>query len=157
MTLFEAVESGDVAKVKAALRGAKDVNPSGEGGRTPLIEAAAMGQLEMVKVLLAAGADPTLPDDEKETALLKAAANGHLPVVNILSVHATDDERDMARAFLRAAGKVESPEYQAPDHGAFKRTAAKASAAMSKMVGHDDPSERLERIERGESNARRKK
>ena len=89
MTLLEAVLSGDVTQVKNAIDDATDMNPLGEGGRTPLIEAARMGRADLVKLLLDAGADPSLPDDEKETALLKAAANGHLPVVNLLSPMAT--------------------------------------------------------------------
>src|SRR5581483_9209118 len=57
MTLFEAVQSQDAAALKQALKSAKDVNESGEGGRTPLIEAALLGRADLCELLLEAGAD----------------------------------------------------------------------------------------------------
>ncbi|MBK7861897.1 MAG: ankyrin repeat domain-containing protein [Archangiaceae bacterium] len=159
MTLFEAVQSRDAEALEKLAAEAKDLNEEFEGGRTALIEAAATGQLDLVKILLEAGADPSLKDFEKETALLKAAANGELEVVHALAPMATEDERDLARAFLKAHGKSFSPEYQGPadDFGKLKRAAATASARVSKFVGHDSPSERLARVERSEQNAKKKK
>jgi ankyrin repeat protein len=157
MTLFEAVQSQDAAELKKALESAKDLNESGEGGRTPLIEAALLGRADLCELLLEAGADPSLPDDEKETPLLKAAANAHIDVVDLLTPLASEDQRDLARAFLKAHGKASSPDYQAPQFGAFKRAAAEASARVSKFVGHENPAERLDRIHRGEQSAKKKR
>jgi hypothetical protein len=158
MTLFEAVQSRDAEALKKLAGQAKDINEAFDAGRTALIEAAALGELQLVKVLLEAGADPSLRDADHETALLKAAANGHLEVVYALAPLAEEDERDLARAFLKAHGKSFSPEYQGPDadFGKLKRAAATASARVSKFVGHDSPSERLARVERSEKNARKK-
>src|SRR5262245_5573638 len=124
MTLFEAVQSQDVAELKKALESAVDVNEEGEGRRTPLIEAALLGRADLCRALLEAGADPSLKDAEQETALLKAAANAHHEVVSLLAPLAAEDERDMAQAFLKAHGKAGAPEYHAPQFGAFARAAA---------------------------------
>lgn len=158
MTLFEAVQSSDAGALEKLAAEVKDLNESFDEGRTALIEAAATGQLDLVKILLEAGADPSLKDGEHETALLKAAANAHLEVVHLLAPMASEDERDLARAFLKAHGKSFSPEYQGPaeDFGKLKRAAATASARLSKFVGHDDPSERLDRVARSEKNAKKK-
>ncbi|MBL8951699.1 MAG: ankyrin repeat domain-containing protein [Myxococcaceae bacterium] len=154
MNLYEAVRAKDAEALRKLATTVVDVNEAFEGGRTALIEAAADGELELVKILLGAGAEPSWKDDEHETALLKAAANGHTDVVHVLAPMASEDERDLARAFLKAHGKSFSPEYQGPaeDFGTLKRAAATASARVSKFVGHDAPSERLERVERSEKN-----
>jgi hypothetical protein len=157
MTLFEAVEAQDAAELKKAIKAVRDVNEAGEGGRTALIEAAMLGRADLCELLLDAGAEPSLTDDEKETALLKAAANGHRSVVELLGPLGSDDERDMAGAFLKAHGKSHGPEFQGPEASRFQRAAATASARVSKFVGHDSPGERLDRVHRSEDNASRKK
>lgn len=157
MTLFEAVQSQDAAALKEALKSAIDVNEQGEGRTTPLIEAAKLGRADLVRLLLDAGAEPSLKDGEQETALLKAAAHAHHDVVNLLSPMATEDERDMARAFLKAHGKAHAPELQGPTHGVFARGAATASARVSKFVGHENPADRLDRVKRSEENAKKKR
>src|SRR4029079_15215987 len=60
--LFEAVESGDVAATKRAVRekGVQVNAYTWHGGETPLMLAATEGNVELVNVLLAAGADPNL-------------------------------------------------------------------------------------------------
>lgn len=158
MTLFEAVQAADAEALTKLAAEVRDVNEGFEAGRTALIEAAARGEVGLVRILLEAGADPSLKDDEHETAMLKAAANGHTDAVHVLAPMATEDERDMARAFLKAHGKSFSPEYQGPpeDFGKLKRAAATASARVSKFIGHDSPSERLDRVDRAEKNARKK-
>ena len=158
MTLFEAVQAADAKALETLAASVRDINEAFEGGRTALIEAAAQGEVELVKILLDAGADPSLKDGEHETAMLKAAANAHTDVVHVLAPLATEDERDMARAFLKAHGKSFSPEYQGPpeDFGKLKRAAATASARVSKFIGHDSPAERLDRVQRSEKNAKKK-
>jgi hypothetical protein len=154
MTLFEAVQSDDAEALEKLAGEVRDINEGFEGGRTALIEAAARGRLDLVRILLQAGAEPTITDDEKESAILKAAANGHVDVVHLLAPQASEDERDMARAFLKAHGKSFSPEYQGPpeDFGKLKRAAAQASARIASFVGHDDPANRLDRVNRSEKN-----
>lgn len=156
MTLIDAVESGDVAAVKAELARGPDVNQLGAGRSTPLIIAAGRGSLELVKLLLDAGAEPGWRDDTDETALLKAAANGHLEVARLLSPHADDDERELARSFLSAFGASHAPEFHY-DEGSLKRKAVEVAARAASFVGHEAPLERLERARRSEDNAKKKK
>ena len=154
MTLFEAVESGDVGAVKAALAEAPDVNALGTDRRTPLIEAAGNGLLEIVQLLLAAGAEPRWRDGSDETALLRAAANGHLAVARVLSPLAEDEERALARSFLAAAGATHAP-HEVKEEGGLKRKAVEVAARAAGFVGHEDPLERIERLDRAEKNAKK--
>lgn len=156
MTLYEAVQSGDAGAVKAALDEATDVNMLGPGNRTPLIEAAAAGRAELVKLLLAAGAEPAWKDDETETALLKAAANGHREVVALLIDSGTEDERDMARAFLAAFGQSHGPEYQV-DESKLKKKAVEVAARAANFVGHESPLTRVDRVSRAEAATKKKR
>lgn len=155
MTLYEAVESGDVSQVKAALAEGPDVNMLGPDRRTPLIEAAGRGELEMVQLLLAAGAEPRFRDAIDETALLRAAANGHLAVARVLSPLADDEERSLARSFLAASGQTHAPD-EVKEDDSFKRKAVDLAARAAGFVGHDDPLERLDRLERAEKNVKKK-
>jgi hypothetical protein len=155
MTLYEAVESGDVAQVKEALATATDVNMLGPEKRTPLIEAAGQGLLEIVQLLLAAGAEPRCRDATDETALLRAAANGHLAVARVLAPLADDEERALATSFLAAAGSTHAPEVLKEEPG-LKRKAIEIAARAAGFVGHDEALERVERVERSEKNAKKK-
>lgn len=156
MTLFEAVESGDLAVVKAALASAADVNELGAERKTPLIEAAGRGHLEICRALLEAGAEPEWRDDASETALLKAAANGHLEVARLLSPTASEDDRDLARSFLKAFGASHSPDFHY-DGSSLKRKAVEVAARAANFVGDGDPLERLDRVARSEDNAKKKR
>ncbi|MFT3706025.1 MAG: ankyrin repeat domain-containing protein [Archangium sp.] len=155
MTLFEAAESGDVAKLEAALADASDVNVLGDEKKTPLIVAAARGWLEGVNLLLKAGAEPEWRDATDETALLKAAANGHLEVARVLVKTSSDDDRALANSFLKAFGASHAPEFQY-DGGkleAAKRKAVEVVARAANFVGNEDPLSRVERQQRAEENA----
>src|SRR5579871_2376204 len=114
MTLLEAIHAGDSAAASKSLRGGADANELGEGGETPLMAAASAGWPDLVKALLAAGAEPSLTDGGGETALLRAAAGGHRKVVELLLPHASQDDRDMARAYLDAAGRSDGPPSEGP-------------------------------------------
>lgn len=155
MTLFEAVELRDGAQVKALLAQRVDVNEQGPGRRTPLIEAAAQGDEALVQLLLEAGAEASLRDAMDETALLKAAANGHLAVARLLGPLATEEERALASSFLKAAGQTHGPR-ELVEGGGFKRKAVEAVARAAEFVGHEDPSERVARVERAEQHAKKK-
>ena len=150
MALLESIRSGDVAAVKIALENGADANEVLPGKSTPLIEAAAVGSVEMVKALLKAGAEPTLRDETQDTAILKAGANGHAAVVKVLSEFATDDERDMAQAFLKSVGHSHAPEYSYTVPSDLQRTAAGVAARAAAFVGHEGAQERLDRVERSE-------
>jgi ankyrin repeat protein len=160
VTLYEAVEAGDLKAAKKALADGEYVNQVGALDKTPLIEAARMGNLALVKLLLEAGAEPMLKDAEQETAVLKAAANGHRAVCDLLLPHASEDERGMAQAFLGAVGRTDGPnELPAPEPDFLglkakaedlTRKAAVYGARAAKFVGYDKPAERIERIERAE-------
>lgn len=155
MTLFEAVERGDVAEVKALLAQRVDVNVPEPNKRTPLIEAAAQGNLELVELLLAAGAEAFMRDSMDETALLKAAANGHLAVARRLGPLASEDERALASSFLQAAGQTHGPDELVGEQG-LKRRAVEAAARAAEFVGYENPAERVARVERAEKHTRKK-
>lgn len=76
-TLFDAVKSGNLADLNAALAGA-DVNVAGEGGIPPLMLAASLGHLDQVKALLKAGADVAARDERQYNALMCAVYNADL-------------------------------------------------------------------------------
>jgi len=76
--LFDAIKSGDVAKVQALLAGGASANAVGEGGATPLMVAAGAGHLQIVKDLLGAGADVKAQDERGYTALMCACYNPEL-------------------------------------------------------------------------------
>ncbi len=149
MTLFEAITTGDLEAVQVALAETKDVNQVGGEGRTALIEAAALGRVDVIRLLLKAGAEPGWKDDTDETAILKAGANGHPEAVRALELHASDDEKDMAHAFLAAYGKSTGPEYQY-DVSRLQRKVADVAARAANFVGHEEPLKRLERAARAE-------
>ena len=160
MTLYDAVEAGDLKAAKKQIAAGEDVNQQGPGDKTPLIEAARVGNLAMVELLLEAGAEPMLKDGEQESAVLKAAANGHHDVCELLLPLASEDERGMAAAFLGAVGKTNGPnELPAPEKDFLglkakaedlTRKAAVYGARAAKFVGYDKPAERIERVERAE-------
>lgn len=155
MTLYEAVESGDVSAVKAALATSSDVNVLGPERRTPLIEAAGRGDLEIVQLLLDAGAEPHWRDATDETALLRAAANGHLAVARLLSPHSNDEERALANSFLKAFGATQGPDLPREEPG-LKRKVAEVAARAAGFVGYDEPLERIERVDRSTTNPKKK-
>ena len=71
--LIDAVRSGDVRTVQAALKSGVDVNERDDTGGTALLYAAAFGSLETVRALLDAKADVNLTASEGATALIWAS------------------------------------------------------------------------------------
>lgn len=81
--LFEAVDSGDPALVRALAEAGADAKQANEYGVPPLAEAARTGHLEICKLLLAAGADPNAAPGG--FPLLFGPVNeNHLEVVRLL-------------------------------------------------------------------------
>ncbi|MER2564928.1 MAG: ankyrin repeat domain-containing protein [Myxococcaceae bacterium] len=155
MSLFEAIETENLAAIERALAETKDVNELGPGRTTPLIEAARRGLTHAVKLLLAKGAEPTWRDDEQETAILKAGANGHPEVVALLAPGSSEDDRDLAKSFLTAFGASHSPEYQY-DPSRLHKKAVEVAARAANFIGHDDPMKRLERNDRAQDLKKKK-
>ena len=154
MSLLEAVESGELAQVRTCLDAGSDVNDMDAEQRTPLMLAAAANRRDIAELLLAHGADPSLQDAMHETALLKAAANGAYETYAVLLKFGGDDERQLAGTLLRTvrAGTV-GGEPPASEGGTWTERFARAGAAVSDVLGDEDPKARLARLDR----ARRRK
>lgn len=81
--VFEAVDTGDAAFVRALAEAGADVKTANEYGVPPLAEAARVGNLEMCQILLKAGADPNAAPGG--FPLLYGPVNeSHLEVVKLL-------------------------------------------------------------------------
>jgi len=154
MSLFDAVKAGDLERLEALLAGGADPNPFDAEGRTPLVLAAERGEEALVRGLLAHGADPSLPDRMGEAALTKAAAHGHGRVATLLYPLASRDEQDMARALLQVGTDFFAlPRAQAPSPEGLRHKLASAGAYVTGKIGGD--TERLERMQRAEKNAKK--
>ncbi len=81
--VFEAVDTGDAAFVRALAEAGADAKTANEYGVPPLAEAARTGNLEMCQILLKAGADPNAAPGG--FPLLYGPVNeNHLEVVQLL-------------------------------------------------------------------------
>lgn len=81
--VFEAVDTGDAAFVRALAEAGADVKTANEYGVPPLAEAARTGNLEMCQILLKSGADPNAAP--AGFPLLYGPVNeNHLEVVKLL-------------------------------------------------------------------------
>jgi beta-lactamase regulating signal transducer with metallopeptidase domain/ankyrin repeat protein len=85
--LFQAVQEGDVARVRALIANGADVNFKAVGDGTPLIEAARADRADLVDLLLANGADPNLAVRGDGAPLLAAASGGSLAITKTLVEH----------------------------------------------------------------------
>jgi ankyrin repeat protein len=84
VTIFEAIENGDVNQVQAAIEGGADVNAKNRCRETPLHEAAQQGNDAVVQLLISKGADVNATDERGWTSLHKAAKKGNVDVVKLL-------------------------------------------------------------------------
>ena len=83
--LLDAVNAGNIARVKALLRAGANVNKFQPPLQlTPLLVAAESGTADMVALLIAHKADVNAQDRVGETALMKAIAQRNLPMVEML-------------------------------------------------------------------------
>jgi ankyrin repeat protein len=77
-SLQQAVEAGDLERVRAALAALADCNARNADGATVLMLAAHAGRIDIVRALIAAGADVNATDERGWGALLKAVYNADL-------------------------------------------------------------------------------
>ena len=74
ISIYDAVEDGNIEVVKQHLAAGTDVNSKDKDGWTPLHEAASEGHNKIVELLIAKGADVNVKNDDGKTPL-DAAAN----------------------------------------------------------------------------------
>lgn len=110
--LFNACQSGDLARTNEALAAGADVNAAKQvtrGAMTPLMAAARHGHVAIVEALLQAGANPDLAGLEElamlVSPLMLAARHGHLEVVKrLLEAGASADAPGRQLFALREEG-----------------------------------------------------
>ena len=95
--LHEAVELGDIDKIRNLLKGGLSIEEKNQFGATPLQLATVSGELEIVKILIKFGANPDGYNFSKQTALHFAALNGFDKIAEELiksgaKVNPVDDE-----------------------------------------------------------------
>jgi ankyrin repeat protein len=89
--VYDAVEAGDLQKVKALIKDNPDlVFCKNEGGLTPLHAAADYGRKDVAEFLLVNKANINIKDTEGLTPLHRAAAFGHENIVELLLVNKAD-------------------------------------------------------------------
>src|SRR5438128_3803049 len=111
--LVDAVKSGDVKAVRAALQQGASVSAAEPDGSTALHEAVRRENLEMVDVLLAARADVKAANRYHITPLALACANGNAALIERLlkagaDPNATSEEGQTALMTAALNGKVEA-------------------------------------------------
>lgn len=82
--LFEAIQSGDVRRVRKVLTTGANANAQGPSLRTPLTLASLLGFTDVIRALLESGARADLHDAAGQTALMLAARNDHAESVRVL-------------------------------------------------------------------------
>ena len=89
--LFQILEKGDAARLKAAIDAGAEVDSPGTNGVGPLLrvlrgarEPLTAPQRECVGVLLARGANPNAEDSDKKTLLIHGARIGDLETMRLL-------------------------------------------------------------------------
>lgn len=82
--LHDAVETGNLNKVKALVAAGADINEIDGRGIWPLLAAVTDGNTAMTELLLSLKADPNRVDQYQYSALHEAATLGFIDVVEIL-------------------------------------------------------------------------
>ena len=94
---LQAIENGDVPKVREFISAGVDINAEDDNGDTALLTASWSGNKEIVELLLANGADVNYETDAYfYTALMRASGQRHAEIVRLLlnygaNVNAEDD------------------------------------------------------------------
>ncbi len=83
-SFLDAVENGELEKVKEMLASGTDANTTDEHQRSAAYKAAKKGHLEILKVLVEHGADIDMIDNRGTNALYWAALNSHTDVAAFL-------------------------------------------------------------------------
>lgn len=99
MSIIEAVNGGDVDRVRQELAAGADVNCRDSDGATLLMLAAHAGNLAMVSALIEAGAEVNASDENGWTPLMKAVYNAELD----------RGFADVVQAFIDAGANIEAP------------------------------------------------
>jgi ankyrin repeat protein len=104
--LMKAADSGDIAKVQAALDAGADIHARDRFGHTALIWAASNGHIETCRLLLEKGTDIHAVNIHGDNALIRAAGNGRTEICRLLlekgaDIHAVD--KDDKTALILAA------------------------------------------------------
>lgn len=98
MTLFDAIEHGDLKTLRNLMRQGADLHQvDEESGAAPLALAAGSGHLPIVRLLLRAGADPDWGG--AVTPLEAATLEGHVEVARVLIAAYADVNRPVADGF----------------------------------------------------------
>ena len=141
-----AVQLGNTAIIKAALRRGLSVNTQDSSGRSPLMFAAAYGDMPILDLLLSHGADVNLRDEMGWTALMFAAQNQDIAIVQKLLDHGADrqtcdkeegwtaEQRAAHRGQDRVAALIRTG--HAPARGAERRS---KSFTVDRWAGVSEP------------------
>lgn len=81
MSLFDAVEQGDISLILQLLDDGADMNATDQQGRTPLMIAVHTNRLDVFKLFIEKGANINIQDHLYDNPLLYAGAEGLLPFV----------------------------------------------------------------------------
>jgi ankyrin repeat protein len=84
VALFDAVSSGDVVAVKAAIAAGAPLDARDAAKRTPLLLATRANLVEIARLLIAAGADVNAKDNIRDTPFLYAGAEGRNDILKTI-------------------------------------------------------------------------
>ncbi len=146
---YDAIRSGDVAKVRAVLDSGIDVNlVERRGGATPLIHAAAVGSLESMRLLLDRGANVNAKTHRGMTALMSAVsdlARVRLLVERNADVHAATATGRTALELAAMGGSAGPIVRYLLEHRANARAvdAGNVTTLLAATLGNDTESIRL--------------
>lgn len=96
--LMNAVQEGNLEKVRTFLDKGADVNAKTYQDFTALMSASFYGHLKIVELLLDSGADIDAKDENDRTALIWASCQGKLEVVSLLKARGADDNKALIEA-----------------------------------------------------------
>ena len=88
---LQAIENGDVPKVREFISAGVDINAEDDDGETALLTSSWSGNKEIVELLLANGADVNYETDAYfYTALMRASGQGHTEIARLSLIHSAN-------------------------------------------------------------------